>query len=425
VFLPTALERNRMKFKKKKVLILDPPDRRVIPTLGSIGNKYDFHFLIPIRKGFGFQKLIEATLRLCKPRNTRSIHFLSFITEEEFKQGLLDFLKRNHMDAVLPFSERSTAIILSIKSIIRDYTVVPFGSLEDFQILNDKYQVLKIANEQSIPTPHFKLIENNQTLKEIEQLGFPVVLKCCKASGVKEALRVCRDYVEVRQAYNDLSGREETYSFFPCSQLVAQEFIEGKIYDGCFAVKDGRVIAGMSQVREWTIPPSGGFGAYNITKKIPEIIEYGRRLFGRILWTGPAQLEFILDKKTKQYKLIEVNPRFWGTLALSTKAGINFPEFVLEAGFNGKLPPLPVVEDGIDFSWLLQETLYAEFLQGKGKRIIIKHLQRLLSSEVNNFSYSIIANLIISLPFLLSTLLVGLNPLSENADKSLVNRLFL
>jgi len=415
-----------MKFKKKRVLILDPPDRRVIPTLGSLGKEYDFHFLIPLRKGFAFQKAVEATLRLCRPRNTRSISFLSFITEEEFKQGLIDFFKRHFMDAVLPYSERSTAIILSMKSEIEEEVVVPFGSLEDFQILNDKYLVARIANEQSIPTPNFKLIENGKALTKVSEIGFPVVLKCCKASGVNEALRICQDYDEVEQAYNHLSGREVPYSLFPCDQLVAQEFIEGKIYDACFAVKDGQVLAGMSQVREWTIPVSGGFGAYNITKKVPEIIEYGRRLFESIPWTGPAQLEFIFDKKTKKYKLIEVNPRFWGTMGLSIKAGVNFPKYILEAGFNGKLQPSPNVKDGIEFRWLLQETLAAEILQGKGKVTIGKHLLRVLSRQIDNFSYSILMNFIISIPFIISAL-KGKNAMSstDNEANSLAKRLFL
>jgi predicted ATP-grasp superfamily ATP-dependent carboligase len=420
-----ALESDRMKSKKKKVLILDPPDRRVIPTLGSVGKEYDFHFLIPLRKGFAFQKAVEATLRLCRPRNTRSISFLPFITEHDFKQGLIDFFKTHFVDAVLPYSERSTAILLSIKSEIGEKVVVPFGSLEDFQILNDKYLVSQIAKEQSIPTPNSRLIENNKALQKISEIGFPIVLKCCKASGVSAALRICEDYDEVEQAYNDLSGREGTYSFFPCDQLVAQEFIKGKIHDGCFAVKDGRILAGMSQVREWTIPPNGGFGAYNITQRIPEIMEYGRRLFEKIPWTGPAQLEFIFEEKTKEYKLIEVNPRFWGTLGLSIKAGVNFPRFILEAGLNRKLPSPPLVQDGIEFSWILQETLSAEILQGKGRLTVMKHLRRLLTSEVNNFSYSFMANSIIALPFILSALLGEAHSSSANANKSLVKRLFL
>ena len=122
-WLPMALESDRMKSKKKRVLILDPPDRRVIPTLGSVGKEYDFHFLIPLRKGFAFQKAVEATLRLCRPRNTRSISFLPFITEQDFKHGLIDFLKRHFVDAVLPYSERtqskniSDALLVSLTSL--------------------------------------------------------------------------------------------------------------------------------------------------------------------------------------------------------------------------------------------------------------------------------------------------------------------
>jgi predicted ATP-grasp superfamily ATP-dependent carboligase len=408
---------------KKRILIIDPPDRRSIPVVGSLGRLYDFHYLIPIRKGYSLQKLIESGVVICKPRHARSVSFLPFETEEDLSFNLFRYLEQCSMDVLLPFSERSTALICTLKpSLTR--IVVPFGSLDDFNILNDKYLVAKLAEELDIPAPRFLFIEKETDLQSAAGLGFPLVLKCCRASGVKEALRICHNIEELAQGYQELHSKKARYSFFPCEQLVAQEFIAGKIYDGCFAVKDGKILASSTQIREWTIPVSGGVGAYNKTINVPEIHEYGQRLFERVRWTGPAQLEFIRDEKNGQYKLIEINPRFWGTLGLSVKAGVNFAHYVIAAGLDETLPPAPSsIADGIDFKWLLQETLAAELLQGKGKRTIIRHLFQIFTPEVNNFSYSIMANLMVSAPFVLSAL-GGEKTNQQKGTQSLANRLF-
>ncbi len=408
---------------KKRILIIDPPDRRSIPVVGSLGRLYDFHYLIPIRKGYSLQKLIETGVAICKPRHARSVSFLSFDAEEDLSFNLYQCLEQCDMDAVLAFSERSTALLCTLKpSLTR--IVVPYGSLNDFNTLNDKYLVARLAEKLAVPAPRFVFVESEADLQTAAGLGFPLVLKCCRASGVKEALRICRDVEELAQSYRELHSQKARYSFFPCKQLIAQEFISGKIYDGCFAVKDGQVLASSTQIREWTIPVSGGVGAYNKTVNVPEIHQYGKMLFEEVRWTGPAQLEFIRDEKDGQYKLIEINPRFWGTLGLSVKAGVNFAHYVIAAGLNETLPPPPsTIEDGIDFKWLLQETLAAELLQGKGKRTIIRHLFQIFSPEVNNFSYSIMANLMASAPFVLSAL-GGQKAKQQKQTQSLANRLF-
>ena len=161
------------------------------------------------------------------------------------------------------------------------------------------------------------------------------------------------------------------------------------------------MISAVAQERLWTIPPEGGFGAYNITRDIPELVEYGRKIFREISWTGPAQLEFIFDQKDKAYKLIEINPRFWGTLGLSIKAGVNIAEDVIQIGLrNMNLEERISASAGVTFEWLLQETLTAEKMRGSKGNLIFSHIKRIFGREVNNFSYSIGANILLSIPHL-------------------------
>ncbi|HUV15317.1 MAG TPA: ATP-grasp domain-containing protein [Pelolinea sp.] len=311
------------------------------------------------------------------------------------------YLEKYKIDVVLAFSERSTAVLCENKNKLNQLTSVPYGSFSDFNTLNDKYTVLKVCKKVKVPTPKFIGVEKIEDLPNVEKLGFPIVLKCCLASGVKEAFRICRSTNELRKGYIELTSRESSYSYFKCDRLVAEGFVEGPIFDCGFAVNKGEVISAVAQERLWTIPPEGGFGAYNITRDIPELVEYGRKIFREISWTGPAQLEFIFDQKDKAYKLIEINPRFWGTLGLSIKAGVNIAEDVIQIGLrNMNLEERISASAGVTFEWLLQETLTAEKMRGSKGNLIFSHIKRIFGREVNNFSYSIGANILLSIPHL-------------------------
>ena len=406
-----------------RILIFDVPDRRSVPIVGSFGKKYQFDYLIPIRKGFWGQPFIILLLKIIKPRFSKHIHFIPFNDEYDLTVGLINFLSNHKYEGLLAFSERSTALICKYKAKFPPEVSIPFGSFEDFDRLNDKFSILKIASELHIPTPkHFK-IETIEDLNNLENIEFPIVLKCRKASGVKEALRICNSLGELEKAYGELTSNQMQYSFFPNDELVAEEFIEGKIYDGCFSVKKGVILASITQKRDWTIPPSGGFGARIITQNIPEIIRYGEMLFDRVKWTGPAQLEFIYDEKQNEYKLIEINPRFWGTIAISIKANMKISESILESiTFGSSRSYRKITPEGITFEWLLQEAYTAERLQGKSWMVIFNHIKRIFSKEINNFSYSFGINLLLSLPHILY------NPTEKKSNnkmsKSLAKKLF-
>jgi hypothetical protein len=75
-------------------------------------------------------------------------------------------------------------------------------------------------------------------------------------------------------------------------------------------------------------PIYGGVGAVNVTTKDRNLADLARRLLEELKWHGPAQIEFKYDGRDNTYKLIEMNPKLWGTLDLSIKAGVDFPRLI-------------------------------------------------------------------------------------------------
>jgi len=77
--------------------------------------------------------------------------------------------------------------------------------------------------------------------------------------------------------------------------------------------------------------------------------ELGLRLLSRLKWNGVAMVEFKKVIEEGDYRLMEINPRLWGSLDLSIAAGIDFPYLMAEPN---RLPLNRVRQSKSDFFFL-------------------------------------------------------------------------
>jgi predicted ATP-grasp superfamily ATP-dependent carboligase len=119
--------------------------------------------------------------------------------------------------------------------------------------------------------------------------------------------------------------------------VIVQEFIPGKIHDVCTLSVLGQPVRLLTQVRELMYPIYGGVGAVNITTDDQSLRDNAEKLIIESGYHGPAQVEFKKDSRTGEYKLIEFNPKLWGTLPLSICAGVSFPELIRDYVLGKKL----------------------------------------------------------------------------------------
>jgi len=77
------------------------------------------------------------------------------------------------------------------------------------------------------------------------------------------------------------------------------------------------------RIREY--PASGGVSTCAESFYDADLEIYGRRLLDAMSWHGVAMAEFRHDSRDGQFKLIEVNPKLWGSLDLALTAGADFP----------------------------------------------------------------------------------------------------
>jgi len=261
---------------------------------------------------------------------------------------LISLIKEIHIDAVLGSSDKTVEKLVSMKDEFETGIIIPFPDATLWKNANDKYWISVIAKQSGIPTPKTALVRGEDEIPDALSItGLPAVMKPRFGWG-KRGVFLITDAREAKKCYE--SSRK-------ISEVIIQEFIPwGGAYGYCaiFGFNSCPYVSfSFERVREY--PPDGGPSTYRIAKKVPKVIEYGERLLRAIRWYGIAMVEFRRSSQDNEFYLMEINPRFWGSMALAIGAGIDFPSLLLDL-FLGRLSPMPVRwREKTAFRWFLGE----------------------------------------------------------------------
>lgn len=268
-------------------------------------------------------------------RFSRYTHqFFSYVQGEDDKaklEAVYDTVKRAQIDIVLPVDNDSIRLLsLHKKSLLEITALAPVPDVELIDIAANKWLLAEWLQQHDIPCPTTILYRLDQDFeKELDALTFPVLLKPTQQLG---------DSVGVGgRGICIFNNRSELLAFRKentVGQYIIQSFING--YDlGC------NVLCREGKIEAYTIQK--GFMASNVRFEPAVGIDFIDNteaynvvsdLVSKLNWTGVANFDLRYDEQDQQIKVIEINPRFWGSLLGSFCAGVNFPYLACLAGLD-------------------------------------------------------------------------------------------
>jgi carbamoyl-phosphate synthase large subunit len=247
----------------------------------------------------------------------------------DFAQSCLEAARRMKIDLVVPLiveseflpldaaRERFEAIGVRILTPPRDIVLR----------IGDKLEFAKFLRDAGVPGP-----ATQPYTESVEIDRFPVYLKPRWGSGSVGTAR----FESPHSLHEAARGRDG---------LIVQEAVYGSEFTvDAFAAEPGRVVAAVPRER---IAVKAGVSVKGRTYRHPRIEGIVRRVVEKSRIAGPANVQGML-RADGSFSIIEMNPRFSGTLALTTAAGINFASLMLDA-LEGKAIPdlLGQHEDGL------------------------------------------------------------------------------
>lgn len=300
-----------------KILIIDGHDRRALASLRSLGSKPEYEIYIGSNKKLNSSRYS----RFCKG------FFLYKNPDEDIQQFISDvneILLKENIDVLIPMDDRMASHVSKNKHLFLENTKILVPNWEVFKIARNKARTLEVAKKIGIPIPNSYTIEE---ALELSEENYPLIIKPT-VSSASIGMSVVRQKNKLKEVYEDIHAR------FPnplIQEMIPQggHFQANMIFDKnsnlvCSSVKN--------KIREF--PLTGGPSTFFRTVDYPLIEQYAEKLLKEIAWIGPAEVEFMVNPKTNQPILMEINPRMSATIVLSIKAGINFPEYIVNCALD-------------------------------------------------------------------------------------------
>lgn len=216
-------------------------------------------------------------------------------------------------DQVVELAKNRTAF--TCKMAFPEYPVIEKAS--------NKKTVLERANELKIPCPKtffFKDAGNGSAEFEniADSISFPAVIKPFRGHGgqgvsfINSVDPIISDYEETVRRFGPVMIQEKIPYNERYSVAVIMNFDQ-----------EIRLSCVLKELRYF--PVDSGPATFVETIKRPELVAYAQEILESFDFYGIAELDFINDSRKNTPLLMEINPRFWGSLQGAVSAGVDFP----------------------------------------------------------------------------------------------------
>ncbi len=260
------------------------------------------------------------------------------------------YIQQYRPKVYIPTCDESFAVARHIDRFADLGVQIPISSHAITERLENKWSATELALSLGIPVP---ATIAPRTVVEIfdfaRQHGYPVVLKKCHSSASQDV-----HFLQEGISKGDLDMITGSVGL-EGGQYILQAFVRGETYGASLLMNHGKIRARFVHKRLREMHFSGGPSTTRVSTRHPVIEAYAERLLTAVDYHGVAMVEFRHDPMTNQVWFIEVNPRFWGSVGLAIKAGIDFPYLLYRMALEGDVEPSFEYKQGYCCRWLFGE----------------------------------------------------------------------
>jgi protein-tyrosine-phosphatase/predicted ATP-grasp superfamily ATP-dependent carboligase len=309
------------------VLVLDGHSRAALEAMQSLGRA-------------GVQVDLAAETQDCLAMHSR---YISRKLQQPCQERAADFQtwlreqdKLRNYALIVPATETS---LLGLRQLdendpLRRKAVIAGDKALDIAL--DKEKTWQLAHQLGVSAPRGVLISTPSEIGHLQE--FPVVLKPTHSKVLVDgALRT----LAVAVVKNESERQEQLRRWLPDTAVQQQEYIQGRGVGVELLFNRGKKVWHFAHERVHEYPLTGGASSYRRSiEPAAAMLQDAEKLLTALSWHGVAMVEFKVDAKG-QHWLMEINPRLWGSLALSIDAGVDFPLGLLQIAKGEEPAPQP------------------------------------------------------------------------------------
>jgi D-aspartate ligase len=239
---------------------------------------------------------------------------------------LLDLGRKAGLEGwvLYPTRDEQVAAFSHYRAELSQFFRVPTPDWDSVRWAWDKRNTYRLAKRLGIPIPATYFLDTGGP-KDCD-LDPPYALKPAIKEHFIYATKAKAWRADSREELEALVGRASR--FIDPAELIVQEAIPGggdQQFSYCAFFRQGRAVGSMVAKRRRQHPLQfGRASTYVETVDATMVEQLSERFLREIDYYGLVEVEYKLDPRDGQYKLLDVNARTWGYHSLGASAGVDF-----------------------------------------------------------------------------------------------------
>lgn len=219
--------------------------------------------------------------------------------------------RKNAIEAVLA-ADYDTALLLAE---LRDEPDIPKAAVPHAEMiieLNNKWTFTRLLGRLGLPHPESEYAASAEDLLATK-LEFPIITKPLDLWASVG--------FEIHHSHAELANKIATGKLKSSYPLIVQRYVPGWDSGASFLAKEGRLVA---------------YSTFQHKKDGERIFFDDDRMRGYIEkfvaatdYSGVGHIDTRYDPALDEYRILELNPRFWASLLYAANAGLNYPDLLV------------------------------------------------------------------------------------------------
>lgn len=247
--------------------------------------------------------------------------------DDAWLEALADLIQREQFDLVIPCHDAAMLLLQTKRERLESAGRIYLLDNAVFETVFSKDKTHELGSRLGIRVPKQIVATTADQVRDVaEEWRYPVVLKPPSSASLHNPF--------ARKAVKKVWNADEVDSalrgFDLASGVQVQENFIGYGIGVEFLARNGEVLTALQHERVHE-PLMGGGSSYRKTVALDrELLEATKALVRATSYTGVGMVEFKQNPVTREWVLIEINGRFWGSLPLALAAGMDFPKYLYQ-----------------------------------------------------------------------------------------------
>jgi len=309
----------------------------LVPQAGALGTIGVIRSLG--RAGYPVHACAETEDALgLRSRQARSTRVYPAPASAAFLPWVRDTVAALGIRAIVP----SESFLLGLRPALEEFRpLLPFFDPAAFEIAFSKADLVCALEGDARLPPSLVVHSTVPPAERLAALGRPLWLKADAVHGRAGAPG------RVLRVAGPAEAEDELRRWLPqYRKVLVQGHVPGEGIGAFFLMVNGHPRARFAHRRLHEVPHTGGVSSLRESVRLPDVEAHALSVLRRIGWNGVAMLEYRRDPATEDFRLLELNARFWGSLHLALAAGVDFPRLLLDAWL-GLREPEPSWRPGV------------------------------------------------------------------------------